>query len=274
MTLTVAVLLLSAFGAKPKRCISKWVHRIAFCVFGLLSLGTIVLTFAYVLIDGSVYLKTSLLASFSTYFVVGILHGEIHHVGLTLLFYLFALPSFINIFQIHSMCNLHDVSWGTRPDAARGADIRVGAAAEDVTPNYGSIHNTNHGSTAQSSLIHMSPEDMHTRLFLGDTDDLDGGNGEKSPCCCGGRDSCCEQEKISTADKQHDFMLKTVFLWLSSNLFLVLCTRYELFDPVLFMEASMTLLFSIMVLRLIGSTMYALGRYCCCKSPWFRCCVA
>merc|ERR1712166_1200245 len=67
------------------------------------------------LMGGSLALKILMLTSLSTYFIVGLIHGELHHVCLTILPYLFALPSFVNIFQIYSMSNLHDVSWGTRP---------------------------------------------------------------------------------------------------------------------------------------------------------------
>lgn len=35
--------------------------------------------------------------------------------------YVLLLPTFINIMQIYSMCNLHDISWGNRPSAAAGA---------------------------------------------------------------------------------------------------------------------------------------------------------
>jgi chitin synthase len=29
--------------------------------------------------------------------------------------YIFMLPTFINIMQVYSMSNLHDISWGNRP---------------------------------------------------------------------------------------------------------------------------------------------------------------
>lgn len=35
--------------------------------------------------------------------------------------YVLLLPTFINIMQIYSMCNLHDISWGNRPSAAAAA---------------------------------------------------------------------------------------------------------------------------------------------------------
>jgi cellulose synthase/poly-beta-1,6-N-acetylglucosamine synthase-like glycosyltransferase len=35
--------------------------------------------------------------------------------------YFVMLPVFINVMQIYSMCNLHDLSWGNRPAAADAA---------------------------------------------------------------------------------------------------------------------------------------------------------
>lgn len=38
-----------------------------------------------------------------------------------LISYIILLPCFINIMQVYSMCNLHDISWGNRPSASAGA---------------------------------------------------------------------------------------------------------------------------------------------------------
>ena len=36
--------------------------------------------------------------------------------------YILLLPTFINVMQVYSMCNLHDISWGNRPTVAAGTD--------------------------------------------------------------------------------------------------------------------------------------------------------
>ena len=41
-------------------------------------------------------------------------------IGLTV--YVLLLPTFINIMQIYSMCNLHDISWGNRPSVTAGTN--------------------------------------------------------------------------------------------------------------------------------------------------------
>lgn len=39
-----------------------------------------------------------------------------------MLTYLFMLPTFTNIMSIYSMCNLHDISWGNRPETSQGVE--------------------------------------------------------------------------------------------------------------------------------------------------------
>ena len=160
----------------------------------------------------------------STYFIVGLIHGELHHVCLTILPYLFALPSFVNIFQIYSMSNLHDVSWGTRPQGT----------VENAPQNYGTK------STAPSNNYQN----------LENIEEMQKGN-------------------------QKNFMLKTVVLWLCSNLILVVITwtsfAFIHVPQVDFMNVTMGLLFTSMIIRMIGSTMYACQRYSARKSPWLSC---
>lgn len=51
-------------------------------------------------------------------------------IGLTV--YVLLLPTFINIMQIYSMCNLHDISWGNRPSAAATQGAGTNAFAESA----------------------------------------------------------------------------------------------------------------------------------------------
>ena len=39
-----------------------------------------------------------------------------------LIAYMFMIPTFINVMQIYSMCNLHDISWGNRPATSQGVE--------------------------------------------------------------------------------------------------------------------------------------------------------
>jgi cellulose synthase/poly-beta-1,6-N-acetylglucosamine synthase-like glycosyltransferase len=37
--------------------------------------------------------------------------------------YILLLPTFINVMQVYSMSNLHDISWGNRPSATAGTNM-------------------------------------------------------------------------------------------------------------------------------------------------------
>ena len=46
-----------------------------------------------------------------------------HRYLLGLASYLLLLPTFVNVMQIYSMSNLHDISWGNRPSVTAGTNI-------------------------------------------------------------------------------------------------------------------------------------------------------
>lgn len=260
------ILLLVLLSLSSKTKDSIWPHRVAFLVFGFSSFGTIILTSWYILSGTSLLLKMALITSFSTYFVVGLIHGELHHVVLTILPYLFALPSFINIFQIYSMGNLDDVSWGTRPE----------------TPDECS--NRTYGSSAAAQPIAVRNGYSNVNDFIGA---LNEGTDNEHVSTNGGCCSCFNNSATESSllhrpnlEAAHqvrltNFKLKTMALWLFSNLILVLVTStsYELVPQRDFMGFIMAVLFASMVVRLIGSVFYACQRYKANTSPWWSCCV-
>jgi len=46
--------------------------------------------------------------------------------------YLFMMPTFINVMQIYSMCNLHDISWGNRPSTQGVEAVTHQAAKQEL----------------------------------------------------------------------------------------------------------------------------------------------
>ena len=52
--------------------------------------------------------------------------------------YIFMLPIFINVMQVYSMANLHDISWGNRPSATAGTEVLSANAKkqERLKSNY------------------------------------------------------------------------------------------------------------------------------------------
>ncbi|RHY31741.1 hypothetical protein DYB32_003216 [Aphanomyces invadans] len=53
-------------------------------------------------------------ASAGVFFLASALHCELHHIVLTFVQYMALLPTFVNILNTYSFCNLHDLSWGTK----------------------------------------------------------------------------------------------------------------------------------------------------------------
>ena len=249
------ILLLVLLSLSSKTKDSIWPHRVAFLTFGCFSFGTIILTSWYILSGTSLLLKIALITSFSSYFVVGLIHGELHHVVLTILPYLFALPSFINIFQIYSMGNLDDVSWGTRPETPDECSSRTygsSAAAQPIAVRNG-YSNVNDFISA----LNEGTDNEHVSTTNGG--------------CC----SCSNNSAAESSLRLTNFKLKTMALWLFSNLILVLITStsYELVSQRDFMGFIMAVLFASMIVRVIGSVFYACQRYKANTSPWWSCCV-
>jgi len=52
--------------------------------------------------------------------------------------YLLLLPTFVNVMQVYSMSNLHDISWGNRPSATAGTNILTVDAKkqQELKTNY------------------------------------------------------------------------------------------------------------------------------------------
>ncbi|KAL7415762.1 glycosyltransferase family 2 protein [Mrakia frigida] len=62
----------------------------------------------------------SLGATYGLYLVSSLMYLEPFHMFTSFIQYLLLLPSFVNILMIYSMCNLHDVSWGTKGSTTTG----------------------------------------------------------------------------------------------------------------------------------------------------------
>jgi chitin synthase len=47
-------------------------------------------------------------------YIVGLMHGELHHLVFNTVKYFYILPTYVFIFGIFAWCNVHDLSWGTK----------------------------------------------------------------------------------------------------------------------------------------------------------------
>jgi len=65
----------------------------------------------------------SLAATYGLYFVASFMHFEPWHMFTSFIQYMFLLPSYVNILMMYAMCNLHDVTWGTKGDNGAAKDL-------------------------------------------------------------------------------------------------------------------------------------------------------
>jgi len=65
----------------------------------------------------------ALLATYGLYLISSIMHFEPWHMFTSFIQYMFLLPSYVNILMMYAMCNLHDVTWGTKGDNGAAKDL-------------------------------------------------------------------------------------------------------------------------------------------------------
>jgi len=65
----------------------------------------------------------ALLATYGLYFISSFMHLEPWHMFTSFAQYMFLLPSYVNILMMYAMCNLHDVTWGTKGDNGAAKDL-------------------------------------------------------------------------------------------------------------------------------------------------------
>jgi chitin synthase len=68
-------------------------------------------------------IAVALLATYGLYFISSFMHFEPWHMFTSFIQYMFLLPSYVNILMMYAMCNLHDVTWGTKGDNGAAKDL-------------------------------------------------------------------------------------------------------------------------------------------------------
>lgn len=136
----IFVVLVCSLGNRPQG--SKWTYSLAILLFGLCNVVTLYCA-AYTvylevphtvagwenfpqLVKASPALRDiviSLAATYGLYFIGSFMHFEPWHMFTSFLQYMFFLPSYVNILMMYAMCNLHDVTWGTKGDNGAAKDL-------------------------------------------------------------------------------------------------------------------------------------------------------
>jgi len=134
------VVLVCSLGNRPQG--SKWIYSGAIFLFGLCNIVTLYCAGYTVYLavphtvagweDFPTLVRTtpalldiviSLAATYGLYFISSFMHFEPWHMFTSFIQYLFFLPSYVNILMMYAMCNLHDVTWGTKGDNGAAKDL-------------------------------------------------------------------------------------------------------------------------------------------------------
>ena len=126
---TIIALIICSLSVKPQK-IKHFINVIAF-IYGLYSIATIILSIIFIFRNGFEFNIESIKENFSiflvlitvvsTFFII-CLRNSILIIMKGILQFLFLTGSYVNLFLIYSICNIHDVSWGNRPGGENNND--------------------------------------------------------------------------------------------------------------------------------------------------------
>ncbi|KAJ3507424.1 hypothetical protein NLJ89_g6315 [Agrocybe chaxingu] len=212
------VVLVCSLGNRPQG--SKWTYTVAMFLFGLCNIITTWCAgfTVYLAVPHDIEgwknfpqlfkenktlqeVVVALLATYGMYIVSSFMHLEPWHMFTSFAQYMFLLPSYVNILMMYAMCNLHDVTWGTKGDNGAAKDlggakkvkgedgkemmeVEIPTAREDVEQLW---------QASRAALRHPPPEEKEHR------------------------DATTKQ-----ADHDRNSRTNVVLAWVGSNMFMIL----------------------------------------------------
>ncbi|KZT30962.1 glycosyltransferase family 2 protein [Neolentinus lepideus HHB14362 ss-1] len=146
------VVLVCSLGNRPQG--SKWIYTICIVLFGICNCITVWCAgyTVYMAVPHTVTgwehissliqnnkafqeIVISLVATYGLYFIASFMHFEPWHMFTSFIQYMFLLPSYVNILMMYAMCNLHDVTWGTKGDNGAAKDLGGAKKVKDDKGN-------------------------------------------------------------------------------------------------------------------------------------------
>jgi len=143
------MMIVCSLGNRPQG--SKWAYTIAIVLFGLVNCITLWCAawtvylavphtvagwkdFPHLVQTNATFreIVISLAATYGLYLVSSFLHFEPWHMFTSFLQYMFLLPTYVNILMMYAMCNLHDVTWGTKGDNGASKDLGGAKKVKDA----------------------------------------------------------------------------------------------------------------------------------------------
>ena len=112
----IITIFITSMGVKPKKV--ENIFRFFCAILG-------VFQFYIILLIAELYYTTAqnfqlniliILGIASIFLFIVLLNGEVWTIFKGIFHYIFFIPTYMNIFIIYSICNIHDCTWGNRPD--------------------------------------------------------------------------------------------------------------------------------------------------------------
>jgi len=264
------IIVICSLGNRPQG--SKWTYITAIVLFGFCNIitlwcagFTVYLAVPHTLLGWENFpqlvatndtfrdIVVSLAATYGLYLFSSILHLEPWHMLTSFLQYMFFLPSYVNILMMYAMCNLHDVSWGTKGDNGSSKDL---GGAKKVT-----------GANGKEMMEVELPSNREDAEALW----------QASRSALRNKPVEAKQHRdAETKQADHDRNSRTnvVLVWMGTNMFLILFFTSEFFNnwvkTNVFQHSNssfnpyLTFLFyalaGLSAVRFFGSTMYLLLR--------------
>lgn len=148
----IFVVLVCSLGNRPQG--SKWTYSLCMVLFGICNCITLWCAgytvymavphtlsgwehFGQLVENNKAFreIVISLAATYGLYFIASFMHFEPWHMFTSFIQYMFLLPSYVNILMMYAMCNLHDVTWGTKGDNGAAKDLGGAKKVKDDKGN-------------------------------------------------------------------------------------------------------------------------------------------
>ncbi|KAI8822864.1 chitin synthetase [Fimicolochytrium jonesii] len=179
-------------------------------------------------------------ATWGTYLIGSLMHGDALHLLTCSVQYIMMLPSFINVLQIYAFCNLHDVSWGTKGD-----NVKVDLPAVKV------VQSAEGGVTADIHVMERQDLECLWQKGIEDIQRIHNTKAEKAKV----------DPRLAQEDAYKSFRTNLLLCWLISNVgafAAITQTKGDLSDKyivgLLFFTAGLS------GIRIIGVVLYQLFR--------------
>ena len=108
------IIFIISLSVKPKRV--QDLYKAIVFILGIYQIFIIIIIIFYLLRYGSALAMIILGSTALSFALIVIINCEIKTILFGVFHYLFLVPTYINIFLIYSICNVHDCTWGNRPD--------------------------------------------------------------------------------------------------------------------------------------------------------------